>query len=195
MWTIAAWPSSVKYTIPRCYRSAQELVAELDDRQSGFEMVAQALVVQLVVHLLRRCLHPVVHTPQWSLPRQLPSWQMVRALEYMNATGKNSFRLAEMCSAVGTSATRFIQLFKNSAVEGMSPHSFYNHLIVHKAKRLLLQPGSSVKDVSYELGFQNESHFCKVFRNCAGQTPGSFRMSAPGASIGLDLIAFYRAAR
>lgn len=160
----------------------QELVAELDQKQSGFEMVAQALVVQLVVYLLRRCLHPVVHTPEWAVSRQLPSWQMVRALEYMNITGKNSFRLTEMCSAVGTSATRFIQLFKNSAVERMSPHSYYNHLVVHKAKRLLLQPGSSVKDVSFELGFQNESHFCKVFRSCAGQSPGTFRVSAPEAS-------------
>jgi AraC-like DNA-binding protein len=164
---------------PALLSFSEELVAEVDQRQSGFELVAQALIVQLVVHLLRRCVHPVARTPQWSLPRQLPSWQMVRALEYMNATGKNSFRLTDMCSTVGTSATRFIQLFKNSAINGMNPHSFYNHLVVHKAKRLLLQPGSSVKEVAFELGFQNESHFCKVFRSCAGQTPGNFRISVP----------------
>ena len=83
--------------------------------------------------------------PQRFLSRQLPSWQMVRALEYMNARGKSSFSLVELCSTVGTGATRFIQLFKNSVSNGMSPHLFYNHLIVSKAKRLLREPTFSVK--------------------------------------------------
>jgi AraC-like DNA-binding protein len=163
---------------PALLSFGEELITELDGRKSGFEMVAQALVVQLMVHLLRHCLHPVVQSPQRSLPRQLPSWQMVRALEYMNSRGKASFSLGELCSSVGTSATRFIQLFKNSVVDGMSPHSFYNHLVVHKARRLLLEPDLSIKAISYELGFQNESHFCKVFRACTGLTPGGFRVSA-----------------
>src|SRR5580704_14284198 len=70
---------------PALLQFADELIAELDERQNGFEMVTQALVIQLIVHLLRRCLSPVVHTPRRVLPRQLPSWQMVRAFEYMNA--------------------------------------------------------------------------------------------------------------
>jgi AraC family transcriptional regulator len=59
----------------------------------------------------------------------------------------------------------------------MSPHAFHSQLIIHKAKRLLRQPGFSVKEISYELGFQNDSHFCKVFRNCTGTTPGAYRTS------------------
>jgi AraC-like DNA-binding protein len=162
---------------PALLQFAEELLSELDERQDGFEMVAQALVVQLIVHLLRRCLSPRIQTPGRVLPRQLPSWQMVRALEYMNACGKSNFKLTDLCSAVGTSATRFIQLFKNSVSAKMSPHEFYNQLLMSKAKGFLANPSCSVKEVSFELGFQNESHFCRVFRNYTGTTPGGYRLS------------------
>jgi AraC-like DNA-binding protein len=162
---------------PSLLQFADEMLAELDERQNGFEMVAQALVTQLMVHLLRRCLSPVVLTPRRVLPRQLPSWQMVRAFEYMNACGKSSFKLSDLCSTAGTSASRFIQLFKNSVSLGQSPHEVYNQLLMSKAKRFLANPSSSVKEVSFELGFQNESHFCRVFRSYTGTTPGSYRLS------------------
>jgi AraC-like DNA-binding protein len=156
---------------------SEELLDELETHRSGYEMVAQALILELMVHLLRHCLQPTVEMPGRVLARQLPSWQMVRALEYMNANGKSSFSLLKLCSNVGTSATRFINLFKNSAPNGMSPHAFYNHLIAHKAKRLLCDPHFSVKEISYQLGFQNESHFCKLFRSCTGMTPTVYRVS------------------
>jgi len=158
---------------------SEELLDEIERHPSGYEMVAQALILKLIVHLLRHCLRPTIEAPATVLPRQLPSWQMVRALEYMNANGKSSFSLLKLCSNVGTSATRFINLFKNSVPNGMSPHAFYNQLIIKKAKRLLGEPGFSVKEVSYQLGFQNESHFCKVFRNCTGMTPSVYRVSEP----------------
>ena len=99
---------------------------------------------------------------------------MVRTLEYMNARGKSKFSVAELCAEIGTSTSRFIQLFKNS-VSSMSPHVYYNRLIVGKAQRILAASDLSIKAIAYDLGFQNESHFCKVFRSCAGVTPGRFR--------------------
>jgi len=156
---------------------AEELLSELDERQNGFEMVAQALVVQLIVHLLRRCLSPMVQTPHRVLSRQLPSWQMVRAVEYMNGCGKSNFKLTDLCATVGTSASRFIQLFKNSTGTGMSPHEFYNRLLITKARKYLVDPSCSIKEAAFELGFQNESHFCRVFRKYTGTTPGGYRVS------------------
>ncbi|HVT91455.1 MAG TPA: AraC family transcriptional regulator [Bryobacteraceae bacterium] len=172
---------------PRFLALGQELLHEFNQSLNGYEMLTQALVVELMVHLLRHGVHPMVHTPRKNLPRQLPSWQMVRAVEYMNACAKSSFSLGELCSSVGTSTTRFIQLFKNSMVDQLSPHACFNHLVINKAKRLLQVKTIPVKEISYELGFRNESHFGKVFRSCTGTTPGNFRLSAPEVSILADL--------
>jgi AraC-like DNA-binding protein len=150
------------------------LMREIDQRQSGYEMVVDSIVLQILVYLFRSLLRPSLVPDARETVRQLPSWQMVRTLEYMNARGKNKFSVAELCAEIGTSASRFIQLFKNS-VSSISPHVYYNRLIVDKAQKILAAGDLSVKEVAYELGFQNESHFCKVFRACAGVTPGNFR--------------------
>jgi AraC-like DNA-binding protein len=153
---------------------AEELMYEIDDRQRGYGMVVDSIVLHILVHLFRKLLPPSFERDAVQPLRQLPSWQMVRTLEYMNAHGKSKFSIAELCAQIGTSTSRFIQLFKNS-VSSMSPHVYYNHLIVDKAQKLLRTSDCSIKEISYDLGFQNESHFGKVFRACAGVTPGSFR--------------------
>jgi AraC-like DNA-binding protein len=155
----------------------EELMHEIEQRQSGYEMVVDSIVLQILVHLFRNLLQPSFERNTMEPARQLPSWQMVRTLEFMNACGKNKFNVAELCARIGTSTSRFIQLFKNS-VSSMSPHVYYNRLIVDKAQEILAGSDLPIKEVAYELGFQNESHFCKVFRGCAGITPGSFREQA-----------------
>jgi AraC-like DNA-binding protein len=152
----------------------EESTREIDQQQSGYEMVVDSIILQILVHLFRSLLRPSLEHSTMEPPRQLPSWQMVRTLEYMNARGKSKFSLAELCADIGTSTSRFIQLFKNS-VSSVSPHVYYDRLIVDKAQKLLATGDLSIKEIAYELGFQNESHFCKVFRACAGTTPGNFR--------------------
>src|SRR6202041_1967412 len=128
---------------------------------SGYEIVVDSIVLQILVHLFRSLLRPSFDRNTMEPVRQLPSWQMVRTLEYMNARGKSKFSVAELCAQIGTSTSRFIQLFKNS-VSSMSPHVYYNRLIVDKAQKILSASDVSIKEIAYDLGFQNESHFCKV---------------------------------
>jgi AraC-like DNA-binding protein len=167
-----------KVTDPSLIPLVEELIREIEYRQSGYEMIVDSIVLQILVHLCRNLLRPSFQPGRLEEPRQLPSWQMIRALEYMNARGKSKFNLAELCMDIGTSASRFIRLFKNS-VSSMSPHVYFNHLIVEKAQKLLITRGLPIKEIAYELGFQNESHFCKVFRACTGTTPGSYRDQYP----------------
>jgi AraC-like DNA-binding protein len=163
-----------KVSDPSLVPLVEELIREIDGRQSGYEMIVDSIVLQVLVHLFRHVLRPSFQKGVLAEPRQLRSWQIVRAMEYMNARGKSKFNLAELCAEIGTSASRFTQLFKNS-VSSMSPHVYYNHLIVAKAQKMLVGGDLAIKEISYQLGFQNESHFCKVFRTCSGTTPGNFR--------------------
>jgi AraC-like DNA-binding protein len=168
-----------KMHAPDVLPTVAELLSEIRLGQPGCDMAMEALVVRILVQLLRRTLSisPMPRTSE--IGRQLPSWQMVRALEYMNSRGKNGFSLAELCTTVGSSASRFIQLFKSSC-DGVSPHEFYNRLVTAKAEQLLLGTDFPIKEISFELGFRNESHFCRVFRQYAGTTPGKFRSEGQG---------------
>ncbi len=156
-------------------RLARDVLVELQERQTGYEIIVKSCILQILVHLFRNCLEPTVEKAKSELPRQLPWWQMNRAIEYMSTHGKSRFNLSELCSQLGTSPSRFIRLFKNSA-NMKNPHSYFNELLIEKAQALLVSGQYSVKEVAYELGFQNDSHFCTVFRHVSGTTPSTFRV-------------------
>jgi AraC-like DNA-binding protein len=168
-----------KMHAPVVLPAVAELLSEIRLGQPGCDMAMEALLVRILVQLLRRSLAISLMPRTSEIARQLPSWQMVRTLEYMNSRGKNGFSLGELCTTVGSSASRFIQLFKSSC-GGVSPHEFYNRLVTAKAERLLRATDFPIKEISFELGFKNESHFCRVFRQYAGTTPGKFRSDAQG---------------
>lgn len=165
--------------IPEIVPALEELRAEIGSTRSGSDLVAQSLLMQIMVMLLRKALTPRVLPGKVRLPKQLPSWQMVCALEYMNSRGKSDFNLPELCAATRSSVSRLIPLFKNSCGD-VSPSAFHNRLLVRKAERLLAATGYPIKEISLELGFQNESHFCRTFRLLKGESPGVYRMRRNG---------------
>lgn len=162
---------------PMAVHLVREMIQELEKREQGYEILVRSLIPQVLVHLFRDALTPTLSVVRRDVPRQLPSWQMVQALEYMNSRGKSEFSLAELCSRIGSSPSRFIRLFTTSA--NASPHTFYNLLVISKAQELLRTETYSIKEVAYQLGFQNDAHFCTVFRQLCGVTPKAFRMLEP----------------
>ncbi|MEW5978786.1 MAG: AraC family transcriptional regulator [Acidobacteriota bacterium] len=163
-----------KVQSPKILELAWSLLSEWKDQRAGHEILVQSYVCQILVHMIRNCLEPAIE-PKIRLPRQLPSWQMDSAIEYMNTCGKGNFSLRRLSSKLGISTPHFIQLFKNSAATIM-PHVYYNKLLVDRARRLLDNTDCSIKEVAYELGFKNDGHFCTLFRSFTGMTPRSYQL-------------------
>jgi len=151
----------------------KELLYELQERRKGFGLLMQSLVVQILVYLLRNCLEPTIARTRSQLPAQLLHWELTRAVEYMNTHGNCTFSLTELCSEIGCSSSRFVPLFKNST--GLTPHTFFNKILIERARGLLGSSEYSIKEVAYELGFRNLSHFYGVFHNLSGMTPKTYQ--------------------
>jgi AraC family transcriptional regulator len=151
------------------FRLAGELIHEVEEQRRGYAIIAEGLIRQVLVHLFRVWPPEAVVSARLRLVPQLPWLHMHRAMEYMNAHGKGAFRLWELCNDVGVSPSRFITLFKNSA--GITPHTYYNSLLIHKARHLLQVERCSTKDAAYTLGFKNVGHFCALFHQLTGTTP------------------------
>jgi len=151
-----------------------ELLYELQERNKGFGLVMKSLVVQILVYLLRNCLEPTTTPAEAELPRQLPHWELSRAIEYMNSHGNDDFSLPELCAETGCSSSRFVPLFKNST--GLTPHNYYRKLLMERARRLLTSGERSIKEVAYELGFRNLGHFYGVFQSVFEMTPKTCRL-------------------
>jgi transcriptional regulator GlxA family with amidase domain len=149
--------------------SATKVLDECSAMRKGFDLIVELLAKQMLVHLLRTWPRDRISASTARLKPQLPWLYMHRATEYMNENGKAGFRLSRLCHEVGLSSSRFIPLFKSSA--GMNPHTYYNNLLVFKARRMLVTEGCTTKETAYYLGFRNVSHFCALFHKLTGLSP------------------------
>lgn len=71
------------------------------------------------------------------------------------------------------SYSRFRKIFK--AYTGLAPGQFQIQLKIHKAKELLTNTNKSVKEIAFELNFESNFYFSKLFKEKVGVTPGEFR--------------------
>lgn len=74
---------------------------------------------------------------------------------------------------VGVSPTRAKRAFQ--VAYGCGIMTYFNHLKILKAKRLLCDPSLSVEQVSHSLCFANPGYFSRVFTQQTGSTPSDFR--------------------
>ncbi len=73
----------------------------------------------------------------------------------------------------GMSRTHFSHFFR--ARTGLTPARFAAEVRVHRATRMLLDPGIPLKQIALDCGFANANYFCKVFRRFQHMSPASYR--------------------
>ncbi|WP_238386558.1 AraC family transcriptional regulator [Chitinophaga rupis] len=68
--------------------------------------------------------------------------------------------------------------YLNECVRNITGHPVSHHIqqrIILEAKRLLYYSGRSVKEIAYELGYDDHAYFSRLFTKVAGMTPLTFR--------------------
>lgn len=79
-------------------------------------------------------------------------------------------RLAELCFLT---KDHFIRLFKKEI--NSTPTKYINKKKIEAAQLRILLSEINIKDIAYELGFDNISYFNRLFTRITGETPGSYK--------------------
>jgi AraC-like DNA-binding protein len=166
----------------RIARLAKDIADELSDGETGQELIVNALVEQIVVHLLRRYAN-VRRAAELELSRVgLVDRRVRRAVELMHTHMGRELPLGELASAAYLSPFHFARLFKK--VTGASPHAYLAALRIERAKSLLATTDLSVTGIATRVGYSSSSHFTKAFRQSTGLTPRAFRAAIVKAGDG-----------
>lgn len=80
--------------------------------------------------------------------------------------------LEQLARQAGLSRYQLIRAFR--AATGMTPHAYQLNLCVNRARAGLLA-GEELADMACRLGFADQSHLQRVFKEHAGVTPGRYR--------------------
>jgi AraC-like DNA-binding protein len=68
--------------------------------------------------------------------------------------------------------------YLNDTVREMSGAAASTHIqqrVIREAKRRILFEGSSMKEVAFSLGFSDQAHFSKYFKNISGKNFTDFK--------------------
>ncbi len=107
--------------------------------------------------------------PARSVDRQL----CVDAAGWIEAHSAEPVTLEDVAAFAGFSPYHFLRLFRR--VTGVTPHQYLVQCRLRRAARLLAEPGQSITDVAYDVGFGDLSNFVRSFRRAAGLSPRAFR--------------------
>jgi AraC-like DNA-binding protein len=102
---------------------------------------------------------------------------VTRARQFIAEHQADEISLGDVARAVNTSTFYFCKLFKKAT--GLNFTEYLSRIRVEKAKNLLLNPNLRVSEIAYQVGFQSLTHFNRVFRKLAGQSPTRYREKLP----------------
>jgi len=85
----------------------------------------------------------------------------------------HSLTLRHVSKEMNLTREYFCRLFK--AETGITPAKYIKKLRLEKGKELLEDTLLSVKQITHQIGLNDESHFVKDFKNAYGLTPSRYR--------------------
>lgn len=95
-----------------------------------------------------------------------------RALQYVRAHFHHNLSLEEVAAVVNLSYCYLSRLFTQEV--GISFQELVTRLRIKAAKELLLETSLSVEQIATQVGYEDVSHFIRVFKSRAGVTPRQY---------------------
>ena len=133
-----------------------------------------------LAHLLARRLlvsYCGIELPDAALNGSKLSEKTIRTVcDYIEAHLCTQISLEDLAALVHLSPFHFARCFK--ATLGLAPHQYIIARRIEHAKRLLLTTTLTVAEIGWSIGYENISHFRRLFALHSGVTPGVIRRAA-----------------
>jgi len=95
------------------------------------------------------------------------------AKSYIDANFHRDISLEEVSRATGLSPQYFSRFFKEETGENFI--DYLTRVRITEAKRLLKDQKLSIKEVSYQVGYNDPNYFSKIFKKVTGLSPSGFK--------------------
>ncbi|WP_083198182.1 helix-turn-helix domain-containing protein [Pararhizobium polonicum] len=145
-----------------------KLLAEEIRNPSKHAVYAESLVGSIVTGLL-----DIPADGDEKASGRLTQAQMNKLLAHIERLGDYRMTVADMAATVDLSESWFASVFKHTT--GKSPLQWQLSKRIEQAKQLLGESDLPVASIAVQLGFSDQAHLTKVFRQVAGETPAAWR--------------------
>ena len=108
-----------------------------------------------------------------SKPGKLRDFYIHEALAYIEQNFQNDISVEDIADNCGLNRSYFGKIFKNAV--GRTPQDFLLNYRMTKAAELLKLTDLSVSDIGNAVGYPNQLHFSRAFKNVYGISPRQWR--------------------
>jgi AraC family transcriptional regulator len=177
----AKFDHRVMFVDPTILHVAQLLKAEVINSGLAGNLYVESLRNLLAVHLLRNYTQVsatgTLATETSATSKQSESiigaLKLKQIQDYIEENLTQELKITDLAALIPMSQFHFARAFK--ATVGESPHRYVTQRRMERAKVLLSVTQLSVAEISYRVGFSNQSHFTAQFRKTTGATPKQYR--------------------
>jgi AraC-like DNA-binding protein len=106
---------------------------------------------------------------------------VIQSMEYMREHIGGQITLEDLAGVAGLSVSHYCAVFKQKTMQ--TPLQLFTSMKIQRACQLLQSKNLTIKAIAYQLGFFDQYHFSKVFKQVMGVAPKNFRSSS-GKSAG-----------
>jgi AraC-like DNA-binding protein len=135
----------------------------------------ELLLSELVVSMIDRCSVYGRQAPCLVGARPI-DWRIRKAMGHIQGKAGDSTSIDSIIGEVGMSRSNFFRQFK--ACTGMSPGLFQNVVRLEQAVRLTITSREPLGSAASRLGFVDQAHFSRFFRNHTAVSPREYRQGA-----------------
>lgn len=152
----------------------REISRELAHQAPGFEAVARAMFVQLLVTVARFHTQAASVTGASGNEDLSGKRTLIRdCIRYIQESYPEQISLENLADRAYLSPEYFSKIFKR--LTSQTPITFINAVRIDKAKQLLAGTSLPVTEVAFQTGFSDLNYFSRQFKKRVRLTPGEYR--------------------
>jgi len=95
-----------------------------------------------------------------------------QAKAFIEANIRSSFDLDSLGAALDISLPQMNEVFKSFT--GMTPYQYCIHVKINRAKEILAAGETSVKEIAWQVGFEDPYYFSRLFKKKTGRCPSEW---------------------
>jgi AraC family transcriptional regulator len=103
----------------------------------------------------------------------LAAWQILRVRAYIDSNLHRTIHIRDLSAIARRSPAHFSRKFKVAV--GESPHAYVVKRRLERACHLMMTSSVSLSEIALNVGFSDQAHLCRLFRQAFGQSPASWR--------------------
>jgi transcriptional regulator GlxA family with amidase domain len=139
----------------------QRIVNEMKSKKKHYQYLVVMYYAELLILIYR-------HMDEVYLPI-CTNDALIKAIAYLRLNYQSEFSITDVAKHAGVGERYLRKLF--SQYLNLSPLDYLNQLRINKSMELLRNTEMSVKEVSFECGFNSPQYFSRLFKQQTGLSP------------------------